>query len=114
MNMNDAPSLLRNDLEPGRRWIQLLLEGRKSNRSAIGATVTIQAAGRRQTLPVLSQSSFLSQSDFRLHFGLDTAAAVDAIEVVWPNGDLEKFPGVAAGRLAVLVEGSGVVKPWPR
>jgi hypothetical protein len=49
MNMNDAPSLLRNDLEPGRRWIQLLLEGRKSNRSAIGATVTIQAAGRRQT-----------------------------------------------------------------
>jgi hypothetical protein len=63
---------------------------------------------------VLSQSGFLSQSDFRLHFGLDTAAAVDAIEVVWPNGDLEKFPGVAAGRLAVLVEGSGVVKPWPR
>ena len=114
MNMNDAPSLLRNDLEPGRRWIQLLLEGRKSNRSAIGATVTIHAAGRRQTLPVLSQSSFLSQSDFRLHFGLDTAAAVDAIEVVWPNGDLEKFPGVSAGRLFVLVEGSGVVKPWPR
>ena len=114
MNMGEAPSLLRNDLKPGRHWIQLKLEGRKSNRSAIGATVTIEAGGRRQTLPVLSQSSFLSQNDGRLHFGLDRASRVEKIRVAWPNGNLEEFPGAAADRRYVLVEGSAEVKPWSR
>lgn len=112
MNMADAPSLLRNDLAPGRHWIQLKLEGRKSNRSAIGATVTIEAGGRTQTLPVLSQSSFLSQNDSRLHFGLDAAQKVGRIRVTWPSGAAEEFPGAAADRLFVLVEGSGEVRPW--
>jgi hypothetical protein len=114
MNMADAPSLLRNDLAPARRWVQLSLEGRKSNRSAIGATVSIEAGGRQQTLPVLSQSSFLSQNDARLHFGLGNAERVDKIRVVWPGGQTENFPGVAAGQRYILVEGSGEAKPWSR
>ncbi len=114
MNMGEVPSLLRNDLAPGRHWIQLLLQGRKSNRSAIGATVTVEAGGRRQTLPVLSQSSFLSQNDARLHFGLDGAGRVEKIRVAWPSGQTEEFPGVAADRLYLLVEGSGEVRPWSR
>jgi hypothetical protein len=112
MNMNDAPSLLRNDLPKGRHWLQLRLEGRTSNRSAIGAKVTIEAGGAKQTLPVLSQSSYISQNDFRLHFGLAEAANVEKIHVVWPNGNMEEFPGVAADRIYHVVEGSGAVKPW--
>jgi hypothetical protein len=114
MNMGDAPSLLRNDLPPGRRWVQFLLEGRKSNRSAIGATVTIEAGGRRQTLPVLSQSSFLSQNDARLHFGLDSADRVEKIRVAWPAGLAEEFGSVASGHLYVLVEGAGEARKWSR
>jgi hypothetical protein len=60
---------------------------------------------------VLSQSSFVSHSDLRLHFGLGAAQKVEAIRVRWPNGVEEKFPGVVAGQRYVLVEGSGVAAP---
>ena len=74
MNMNEPPSLLRNDLKSANHWLRVKLEGRQSNRGAMGALVTVEAGGRRQSAPVLSQSSYLSQSDFRLHFGLGAAA----------------------------------------
>ena len=84
-----------------------MLEGVRSNRSAIGAVVTIEAGGGKQTLPVLSQSSFLSQSDRRLHFGLGTATRVDRVSVRWPSGERETFDGGAAGATLRLKEGSG-------
>jgi hypothetical protein len=106
VNMNEPPSLLRNQLPAGgRHWIRLRLEGRVSNRSAIGAIVTVEAGGRKQVQPLLSQSSFISQNDLRLHFGLDAAAKVDAIRVIWPNGKEQSFPGAAADQDIVLVEG---------
>ena len=111
MNMGEAPSLLRNELKNDTQWIKVLLEGTKSNRSAIGATVAIQAGGVAQTDAVLSQSSFISQNDRRLHFGLGPASRVDRFQVRWPSGVGEEFPGSAADRLVVLVEGSGVPKP---
>ncbi len=107
MNMDEPPSLLRNDLESGRRWIKVQLAGARSNRSAIGATVTIHIADKTQTAAVLSQSSFLSMNDRRLHFGLGEATRVDKITVQWPSGGVEEFPGAPAGTLALLVEGSG-------
>lgn len=113
MNMGDNPSLLRNELKGDRHWVQLKLEGRRSNRSAIGAIVTIEAGGRAQTKPVLSQSSFLSQNDSRVHFGLAGSTKVEKIRVAWPNGAIEEFPGAEPDRLLGLVEGSGEVKPWP-
>jgi len=61
-------------LKNDNHWLKLKLIGTKSNRSAIGATVTVNAGGRRQRQDVLSQSSFYSQSDLRLHFGLGRAA----------------------------------------
>ena len=70
MNMGDAPSLLRNDLKSANHWIKIQLQGTKSNRSAIGATVTIETAKSRQIDVVLSQSSYISHNDSRLHFGL--------------------------------------------
>ncbi|PYV08654.1 MAG: RNA-binding protein, partial [Acidobacteria bacterium] len=69
MNMGTRPSLLRNDNTSGNHWIEVKLEGTKSNRSAIGAVATVEAAGSRQTAAVASQSSYISQNDLRLHFG---------------------------------------------
>jgi len=109
MNMGEPPSLLRNGLAAGStaRWIKVTLEGVTSNRSAIGALVTIEAGGARQTLPRLGQSSFLSQNELRLHFGLGAAEAVDSVTVRWPSGATEVFAGCAAGATLVLKEGSG-------
>jgi hypothetical protein len=87
MNMGEPPSLLQNRLpaEAG-HWIELRLEGVRSNRSAIGSTVRIEAAGQTQTKPLLSQSSYVSQNDLRLHFGLGRATRIDQVTVRWPSG----------------------------
>ena len=111
MNMGEGPSLYRNDLESPHHWIQLRLEGTKSNRSAIGATVTIEAGGATQTKPVVSESSYVSHSDLRVHFGLGDADKIEAIRIRWPSGAEEKFPGVAADQSYLVVEGSGAAKP---
>jgi len=105
--MHEPPSLLRNDLKNANRWIKVRLEGTKSNRSAIGAVVSVAAGGLTQTQAVLSQSSFLSHNDLRLHFGLGSADRADRITVRWPSGETEEFPGAAAGTLVLLREGSG-------
>jgi hypothetical protein len=106
MNMDEPPSLLRNDLKSDNRWIKIKLRGTKSNRSAIGSTVTIEAGGKTQTAAVLSQASFISQNDSRLHFGLGSSASVDKITVRWASGETEEFPGAPAGGLVLLVESS--------
>ena len=113
MNMGEAPSLLRNDLKSGAHWVKVELQGTKSNRSAIGATVTIETAKGKQMDVVLSQSSYISHNDSRLHFGLGEETAVNKIVVRWPNGDAEAFPGTPAGALVRLVEGSGKTTPVP-
>jgi enediyne biosynthesis protein E4 len=100
MNMNEPPSLLRNELKSANHWVRLKLEGTKSNRSAIGAVVSIG----KQKLPVLSQSSFTSQSDLRLHFGLGSASETGEITVRWPSGETQVFPSQKADREILLVE----------
>ena len=109
VNQNEPPSLLRNDLSGGRHWIKVKLAGVKSNRSAIGARVTVHYGGKVQAQEVLGQSSYLSASDHRLHFGLGEAASVD-IEVRWPLGLVEKFAGVAADHLVHITEGAGITR----
>jgi len=115
VNLNEAPSLLRNDLKGKQNWIKVKLEGVKSNRSAIGARVLVRYSGKVQAQAVLSQSSFYSCNDPRLHFGLGSSISVD-IEVFWPNGLHEKFKGVGANQLLTLREGIGPVptKGWTK
>lgn len=84
-NRNEPPALYRNDLKPGNHWIQVKLEGTVSNRAAIGAQVTVEYGGRKQIQAVLSQASFTSHNDLRLHFGLG-AAKEATIQVRWPTG----------------------------
>jgi hypothetical protein len=107
VNHNEPPSLLRNDLSGAHHWIKVKLKGVKSNRSGIGGRVTVRYGDKVQAQEVLSQSSYLSVNDSRLHFGLGPISAVD-IEVRWPLGGVEKFKGVAAGQLIHITEGSGI------
>lgn len=106
MNLNEPPSLLRNDLKGNHNWIKIKLEGVKSNRSAIGARVLVHYGGKVQVQAVLSQSSFYSCNDSRLHFGLGSSSTVD-VEIFWPSGLREKHRGVAANRFLAFKEGTG-------
>lgn len=107
MNMGDRVSLFRNDLPAGSNWVRLRLSGTDSNRAAIGAQVTLEAGGSRQTRAVMSQSSYVSHNDVRVHFGLGAAERADRISVRWPSGEQEDFPGVDGGQGWLLVESSG-------
>jgi hypothetical protein len=104
MNMGEPPSLLRNESNNGNRWLKVKLIGTKSNRSAIGAKAFVSAAGRRQRQEVVSQSSFYSQSDLRLHFGLGSATSAD-VEIHWPSGLKETYRGVKSNQILSLKEG---------
>lgn len=110
-NINDTPSLLKNSGER-QNWTLLQLVGTKSNRSGIGARVTIftgGAGGAKQMDEVRSGGSFLSQNDLRLHFGLGKAVLIERAEVLWPSGRKETFVNLKANRVLVLEEGKGTL-----
>jgi enediyne biosynthesis protein E4 len=115
VNMNEPPSLLRNDMKVTGNWLKVKLEGMKSNRSAIGARVLVHYGGKVQAQAVLSQSSYYSCNDPRLHFGLGASSVAD-IDVYWPNGLHEQHKKISANQLITLREGSGIVsnKGWSR
>ncbi len=108
VNLNEPPSLLRNDLSGKTNWIKVKLEGVKSNRSAIGARVLVHYAGKMQAQAVLSQSSFFSCNDSRLHFGLGDSTSIN-IDVYWPNGLHETFNKISTNQLITIKEGVGLV-----
>jgi hypothetical protein len=109
MNQNDPPSLLRNDAPPQNHWIKIRLHGTKSNRSAIGARVTVRSGGKVQVQELMSQSSYVSSNDPRLHFGPGAAEKAE-LEIRWPMGSVEVHKDVPANRLITLVEGSPDLK----
>ena len=112
MNQREPPSLLRNDAPKENHWIKVRLEGTKSNRSAIGARVIARYGGKVQAQAVLSQASYMSSNDPRLHFGLGTETTAD-IEVIWPTGSVEKYPTQPANHLITIREGQGIVPGRP-
>ena len=110
LNMNDPPSLLRNDGGNRQNWIKIKLIGTKCNRTAIGARVRVITGKHTQMDEVHSGSSVMSQCDLRLHFGVGKAQIVDIIEVKWPTTQkIEKFAQVKANQIITIREGSGVV-----
>jgi hypothetical protein len=109
MNMNEPPSLLRNDVTGAGHWLKVLLVGTKTNRSAIGSRVTAAYGGRPQAQEVTAQSSFYSVNDRRLHFGLGPAESAD-LTIRWTSGATENVRNVAANQLVVIQEGLGIVK----
>jgi enediyne biosynthesis protein E4 len=110
LNMNDLPSLLRNDGGNAQNWIKVKLIGTKCNRTAIGARVRVTTGGHTQMDEVHSGASVMSQSDLRLHFGLGKAQVVDVLEVKWPTTQaVEKFSKVKVNQILTIREGSGIV-----
>jgi hypothetical protein len=108
--IDHTPVLLRNVNPDKNHWVGIaLIGGPKSPRDAVGASVFVTAGGIRQRGDVMSGGSYESSNDQRLHFGLAQAAAIDAVEVHWPSGAVEKvnLPGV--DRFFVIEEGKGVV-----
>jgi len=112
MNQHEPPSLLRNDAPKGNHWVKVRLEGTKSNRSAIGSRVLAHYGGKVQAQALLSQASYVSSNDPRLHFGLGEATSVD-IDVIWPTGVTEKFAAQPVDRLITIREGHGIVPGRP-
>jgi hypothetical protein len=112
VNMNGVPSVLRNS-EPGRSRVVVELKGTKSNRSAIGARVTMEAAGLRQTQEVISGGSYYSQNDLRLHFGIGDATQIDRITVKWLGGGTQTWKKISANRLVRISEGQDALDSAP-
>jgi hypothetical protein len=106
-NISDHPMLLVNFAANQNHWLGVRLVGTQSNRDGIGARVTVRAASRSWVNEVRSGSSYSSSNDLRLHFGLGQNDKVDAIQVRWPNGRNEIFPGTSADQCVTLKEGSG-------
>jgi hypothetical protein len=112
-NMNDVPSLLRNDGGNQQNWIKLKLIGTKCNRTAIGARVRVATGKHIQMDEVHSGTSVMSQSDLRLHFGLGQSEIIDVIEVKWPTTQkIEKFTNVQANQILTIREGEGILSAY--
>ena len=110
MTANNGPArLLRND-GTGHRALRVTLRGTTSNRSAIGARVTVtNGDGTKRWQMVKTGSSYLSQSELPLTFGLGASNQVRSLEVAWPGGKVEQITGVSANEAVVVEEGRGVV-----
>ena len=106
-NLNDRPTLLRNESPTSNSWLLVKLVGAKTNRSAIGSRVMAETTGRRQMQEVRSGGSFCSQNDLRLHFGLGDAKEA-SIEVRWLSGAKETLARVLANRSITIQEGKGI------
>lgn len=109
VNLNEPPSLLKNDVSSKFNWLKVLLIGSRSNRSAIGSRVLARYGGKLQAQTVMAQSSFYSVNDRRLHFGLGTNTRAD-LEIHWTNGLVERFANVECNRLVTITETKGIVK----
>jgi len=108
-DLDGSPMVLRNHGIPGRHWVSFDLAGTKSNRAAIGALIKLSAGGITQTDEVHSGGSYLSQNDLRIHFGLGSATKIDAIEIRWPSGAIDRVSNLVADKFYSVLEGKGIV-----
>jgi hypothetical protein len=106
-NMSAPASLLVNQVRSGNHWIGIRAVGTKSNRDGIGVKISVKAGGRIFVDEVRSGSSYISNNDMRVHFGLGRVKKVDWVEVRWPSGLVEKFEGMVMDKIQVIKEGSG-------
>jgi enediyne biosynthesis protein E4 len=113
LNVGEPPTLLINRTHSPNHAVLVRLVGTKSNRSAIGARARITAGDLVQFREVRAGSSYLSQNDLRLHFGLAERSTVDAVEIAWPNGKNETYRKLAADFMYTIVEGEGVGQKTP-
>jgi hypothetical protein len=106
-NMNASPSVLVNQARSANHWVAFRTVGTKSNRDGIGARITMKAGSRNFVDEVRSGSSYISNNDMRVHFGLGAAAKIDWVQIRWPSGLIERFEGLGVDSVHTLKEGSG-------
>jgi hypothetical protein len=112
LTTNNGPAyLFRNDLQNGNRFIRLRLTGTKSNRDAIGAVVRIYHGGNTQMATVRGGSSYLSQSELPLTFGVGKADRIDRLAVEWPSGASQEFQNLQSNKSYELNETKGLTQP---
>lgn len=102
-NVNASAAVLRNDTPAANHWLILQLEGSRSNRSAIGALVRVEAGGRLQADEVRSGSSFYSSNGLRLHFGVGSATVAN-VAIRWPSGQEQRLDRIGVDRVMVVRE----------
>jgi hypothetical protein len=110
--MNERPNLLKNEGNL-QQAVVVSLSGTTSNRSAIGARVTLEAGGLRQMDEVRSGGSFYSHSDLTLHFGVGRATLLDRLDVRWPNGKIQSWLDLPVNHRLVISEGSQEIQKRP-
>ena len=109
LNLNDHPTLLRNDGGNENNWLMVKTIGTESNRDGIGARIEVHSGGLTQSTEIRSGASYLSHNDLRAHFGLGQRETIDLLAVRWPSGLEERFENLSANRLVVLQEGEGII-----
>jgi hypothetical protein len=109
-NLDGPPQVLRNDGGNANNSILIKTIGVKSNRDGIGARVKVVSGDLTQIDEVHSGGSYLSQSDLRLHFGLEKRTKLDLIEVHWPSGIIDKIADAGVNRIITIKEGQGIVE----
>jgi enediyne biosynthesis protein E4 len=109
-NLGGTGQLLRNDGGNANNAVLIKAVGVKSNRSGVGAMVKVVAGDLTQKDEVRSGDSYISQSDLRLHFGLEKRTRIDLIEIRWPSGAIDKVTGVGVNKILTIKEGQGLIE----
>ncbi|MEO8660159.1 MAG: CRTAC1 family protein [Bryobacteraceae bacterium] len=104
VNLGSKGQLWRNVTKPGGHWLKIQLVGTKSNRDGIGAVVEVTAGGAKQRSERVAGSSYLSQDDWRLHFGLGGSMRAEKVTVTWPSGIIQTLENVAGDKIVTIKE----------
>jgi hypothetical protein len=113
LNVGEPPTLLINTTATSNHSVLFKLIGKTSNRAAIGARITVTTGNLKSINEVKAGSSYLSQNDLRLHFGLGASEKMDTVEIRWPNGNTELIRDVPADAIYTIVEGEGIKESRP-
>jgi len=114
-NRGDFPSLLRNDGGNANHWLTVQLIGTKSNRDGIGASLKLTSAGFVQFEQAKGGMSYMSASDPRIHFGLGKRMKIEALEITWPSGHVDRLTNLPIDQIIAIKEGAGIVPhPFPK
>jgi len=112
-NIGQTPDLLRNELESSSKSLLIRTVGSKSNRDGIGARLKLTAGGKVLLREVKAGSSYLSQNDIRVHFGMGKAARAERLEVRWPSGEVQVLQDIEANQVLTITEGQGITNRIP-
>jgi hypothetical protein len=112
-NCNQTADLLRNDNHTKNHWLMIKTVGTKSNRDGIGTRLTLTANGFTQIREIKAGSSYQSQNDTRVHFGLGKASSVERLELRWPSGTLDALKDLTTDQILTVREGEGIIGTGP-